>query len=311
MYYFLIIKNITNLSGKQSEFAYICRKSLFVVKMKKKPIVALIYDFDGTLSPGNMQEFGFIQAIGKTPEEFWKISDGIARGQDASNVLSYMKLMLDEASKSGIKLRRSDFRKFGAHIRLFEGVKEWFRIVNEYGEAHGVKIEHYINSSGLKEIIEGSPIAGAFKHIFACTFLYDENGEAEWPGIAVDYTAKTQFIFKINKGIFSARDNKKVNESVAEDKKRIPFQQMIYFGDGETDIPSMKIVNMFGGNSVAVYNPKFPEKKAFAQKLLRQGRVNFITPAVYSKESRTFRVVCAIIDKIKADWELKQLARYR
>ena len=140
--------------------------------------------------PGNMQEFGFIQAIGKTPEEFWKISDGIARGQDASNVLSYMKLMLDEASKSGIKLRRSDFRKFGAHIRLFEGVKEWFRIVNEYGEAHGVKIEHYINSSGLKEIIEGSPIAGAFKHIFACTFLYDENGEAEWPGIAVDYTAK-------------------------------------------------------------------------------------------------------------------------
>ena len=127
--------------------------------MKKRPIVALIYDFDGTLSPGNMQEFGFIQAIGKTPEEFWRMSDGLAVGQDASNVLSYMKMMFDEAKKNGIKLRRSDFRKFGRHIQLFEGVKEWFSLINEYGESRGVQIEHYINSSGLKEIIEGSPIA--------------------------------------------------------------------------------------------------------------------------------------------------------
>lgn len=165
--------------------------------MKKRPIVALIYDFDGTLSPGNMQEFGFIQAIGKTPEEFWRMSDGLAVGQDASNVLSYMKMMFDEAKKNGIKLRRSDFRKFGHHIQLFEGVKEWFSLINEYGESRGVQIEHYINSSGLKEIIEGSPIAKEFKHIFACTFMYNKEGEAEWPGIAVDYTAKTQYIFKI------------------------------------------------------------------------------------------------------------------
>ena len=127
--------------------------------MKKRPIVALIYDFDGTLSPGNMQEFGFIQAIGKTPEEFWRMSDGLAVGQDASNVLSYMKMMFDEAKKNGIKLRRSDFRKFGRHIQLFEGVKEWFGMINEYGESRGVQIEHYINSSGLKEIIEGSPMS--------------------------------------------------------------------------------------------------------------------------------------------------------
>ena len=158
--------------------------------MKKRPIVALIYDFDGTLSPGNMQEFGFIQAIGKTPEEFWRMSDGLGVGQDASNVLSYMKMMFDEAKKNGIKLRRSDFRKFGHHIQLFEGVKEWFSLINEYGESRGVQIEHYINSSGLKEIIEGSPIAKEFKHIFACTFMYNKEGEAEWPGIAVDYTAK-------------------------------------------------------------------------------------------------------------------------
>lgn len=276
--------------------------------MKKKPIVALIYDFDGTLSPGNMQEFGFIQAVGKTPEEFWTLSDGLAAGQDASNVLSYMKMMFDEAKKNNIKLRRSDFRKFGKHIELFQGVKEWFGLVNEYGEAHGVRIEHYINSSGLKEIIEGSPLAKEFKHIFACSYIYNDAGEAVWPGIAVDYTAKTQFIFKINKGIFSAHDNKMVNESIAEDKKRIPYSRMIYFGDGETDIPCMKIVSMFGGHTIAVYNPENPKKKAFAEKLKRQGRASFIAPADYRKESRTFQVVCAIIDKIKADYELSRLA---
>ena len=277
--------------------------------MKRKPIVALIYDFDGTLSPGNMQEFGFIQAIGQTPEEFWTKSDGIARGQDASNILAYMKLMFDEARKKGIKLRRSEFKKFGQHVQLFEGLRSWFRLVNEYGEQHGVKVEHYINSSGLKEIIEGTPIAKEFKHIFACTYIYNEAGEAEWPGIAVDYTAKTQFMFKINKGIFSSRDSKKVNDSTADDKKRIPFPRMIYFGDGQTDVPCMKIVTMFGGNCIAVYNSQVPGKKAVAEKLRRQGRVNFIAPAVYTRDGRAFRIVCSIIDKIKAEYDLDCLAK--
>lgn len=275
--------------------------------MKKRPVVALIYDFDGTLSPGNMQEFGFIQAIGKSPQEFWQESDDIAFGQDASNILSYMKLMFDEAKKAGIKLRRDDFRRFGASVELFNGVKEWFGLINSYGKERGVKIEHYINSSGLAEMIEGTAIADEFKRIFACSFLYNDAGEAEWPGVAVDYTAKTQFLFKINKGILSIRDNKKVNESQAEDNKRIPFPHMIYFGDGETDVPCMKIVKMFGGNSIAVYNPEIKKKVNVAKKLLRQQRVNFITPADYTKDGRTCQLVCAIIDKIKADWELAQL----
>ena len=279
--------------------------------MKRKPIIALIYDFDGTLSPGNMQEFGFIQAVGQTPPEFWTKSDSIAIGQDASNVLAYMKLMFDEARKYGIPLRKEKFKEFGKDIELYDGVKEWFRSVNEYGAAHGVQIEHYINSSGLKEIIEGSPIANEFKHIFAGSFIYDENGEAEWPGIAVDYTAKTQFLFKISKGIFSSRDNKKVNESMKDEKKRIPFSHMIYFGDGDTDVPCMKIVNMFGGHAIAVFDPKNEKKRQQTEKLLRQGRVRFITPAVYTKDSRTFKVVCSIIDKIKADCELDFLAKYR
>ncbi len=277
--------------------------------MPKKPIVALIYDFDGTLSPGNMQEFGFIQAVGKTKEEFWKMSDGIAVGQDASNVLAYMKLMFDEARAAGIPLRRSKFKEFGKHIELFDGVREWFGIVNEYGRRKGVKVEHYINSSGLKEIIEGSPIAAEFKHIYAGTFIYNDKGEAEWPGIAVDHTAKTQFLFKISKGITSQHDSKMVNSSMADDKKRIPFTHMIYFGDGETDVPCMKIVGMFGGNPIAVYNPESAKKKALAIKLKKQGRVNFVTPAVYTRESRTFRIVAAIIDKVKAEDDLRILAK--
>ena len=277
--------------------------------MRRKPIVALIYDFDGTLSPGNMQEFGFIQAIGKKPQEFWQESDDIAVGQDASNILSYMKLMFDEARKAGIKLRRDDFRRFGASVELFDGVREWFGIVNEYGKSRGVMVEHYINSSGLAEMIEGTEIAREFKRIFACSFIYNKEGEAEWPGVAVDYTAKTQFLFKINKGILSVRDNKKVNESQAEDNKRVPFPHMIYMGDGETDVPCMKIVKMFGGHSIAVYNPENKKKVNVAKKLLRQQRVNFITPADYTKGSRTYKVVCSIIDKIRADFELAQLAK--
>ncbi|MBQ0096716.1 MAG: haloacid dehalogenase-like hydrolase [Bacteroidales bacterium] len=277
--------------------------------MRKKPIIALIYDFDGTLSPGNMQEFGFIQAIEQSAKTFWRKSDEIAIGQDASNILAYMKLMFDEAHRKGIKLRRKDFQRFGSKVELFPGVLGWFALVNEYGRSQGVTVEHYINSSGLAEIIEGTPIAHEFKRIFACSFLYNDEGEAEWPGVAVDYTAKTQFLFKINKGILSIRDSKLVNESQAEDKKRIPWSNMIYFGDGDTDVPCMKIVKMFGGNAIAVFNPENPSKKGTAEKLLRQDRVNFISPTDYTESGKTFAIVRSIIDKIKIDDTLHSLRR--
>ncbi len=277
--------------------------------MRKKPIVALVYDFDGTLSPGNMQEFGFIQAIGLSPEVFWTKCDEIAKGQDASNILSYMKFMLNEAKSHGIRPTREGFRNFGRNVELYEGVRGWFSLINDYGKRHGVVVEHYINSSGLMEIIEGTPIAHEFKRIFACSYLYNNEGEAEWPSVAVDFTAKTQFLFKINKGIFSIRDNKLVNESQDDEKKRVPFSNMIYFGDGETDVPSMKVVNMFGGNPIAVYNPDKVEEKETAEKMLRQGRVKFIAPATYTKNSRVYKIVCTIIDNIRSEHELRWLSK--
>ena len=276
---------------------------------RKIPTVALIYDFDGTLSPGNMQEFGFIQAIGKTPREFWELSNVNPEGQEVNHILSYMKLMIDEARKAGVSLTRESFVSFGRNIQLLDGVKEWFAIINQYGKEHGVKVEHYINSSGLTELIEGSSIAGEFKKIFACSFWYDENGIAVWPAVAVDYTGKTQFLFKIAKGITDISDNTKVNESRPEEDKPIPFPHMIYFGDGETDIPCMKIVKMFGGNSIAVYRDSNEKQKRTAHQLLRQDRVNFICRADYTIGGEIYKVVTTIIDKVKAEDSFTRLQR--
>ncbi len=277
--------------------------------MKKKPTVALIYDFDGTLSPGNMQEFGFIQAIGQTPEEFWSKSNAVPDGQEVSSILSYMKLMIDEARKKGISLTRDSFVSFGKHIELYEGVSNWFSLINDYGRRHGVVVEHYINSSGQTELIEGTSIAREFKKIFACSFWYDENGVAVWPAVAVDYTGKTQFLFKIAKGIMDISDNTKVNESQKEDDKPIPFSHMIYFGDGTTDIPCMKIVKMFGGNSIAVYDRHNKRQLDTARKLLKQDRVNFICEADYRIGGQIYEVVTTIIDKIKAENDFQTMQR--
>jgi hypothetical protein len=209
---------------------------------KKKPIIALIYDFDGTLSPKNMQDYGFIPATNLKPKEFWKKNSDIKDKQDASEILCYMKLMIDEAKHNNVKITKKSFKQFGKNIELFNGVKEWFGKINDYGKSKGIDIKHYINSSGLAEIIEGTPIYREFEKIYACSFMYDENGVAVWPAVAVDFTAKTQFLFMINKGIKQIKDNKKVNEYKSDNERPIPFTQMIYFGDGETDIPCMKLI---------------------------------------------------------------------
>ncbi len=274
----------------------------------KKPTVALIYDFDGTLSPGNMQEFGFIQAIGKNKDDFWAKNKKLSEENDANGILTYMYLMIQAAEANDIPLRRESFQQFGSKVKLFQGVKEWFGLVNEYGESIGLNIKHYINSSGLKEMIEGTPIASEFEGIYACSFLYDNYGKAYWPAVAVDYTAKTQFLFKINKGIKEVSDNRKINKYIPEPERPIPFSRMIYFGDGETDIPCMKMVKEHGGYSIAVYGSK--EKKATALQLIKDNRVNFVCQANYKLGKDISIVVKRILDKIKADYEFQRLLEY-
>lgn len=267
--------------------------------------VALVYDFDGTLSPGNMQEFGFVQAIGKDPDVFWAKTLELSQANDASGILCYMYLMLQEAKANGISLKRNSFRKFGSKVELFKGVEEWFSLINRYGKSIGINIKHYINSSGLKEMIEGTAIAKRFENIYACSFLYNVDGVAYWPAVAVDYTTKTQFLFKINKGIREISDNKKINEFVAKEDRPVPFERMIYMGDGETDVPCMSVVKEQGGHSIAVYGDR--KKKAVAQRLIRENRVNFVCKADYSENSEIHTTVKHILDKIRADYDFRQL----
>lgn len=274
-----------------------------------KTIVALIYDFDGTLSPGNMQEFAFMQAIGEDKKQFWEENAKLAKENDADQILTYMHLMLKKAQNKNVSLKRDSFREFGRSVEFFKGVEDWFTRINKYAKDKNIHIEHYVNSSGLMEMIEGTKIAKEFKKIFACSYLYEIDGKAIWPAVSVNYTNKTQFLFKINKGIDSIYDAKIINEFIPKEERVIPFSNMIYFGDGDTDIPCMKLVKEQGGHSIAVYAPRIREKKTNSLKLISEDRVNFVCPADYSEGKEIDRVVKIIIDKISADTQFRNLLK--
>lgn len=268
--------------------------------------IALIYDFDGTLAPGNMQEYDFIPAVGKSNKEFWSEANELAEQQDADMVLTYMARMIQAARSRGLSLRREAFRESGRKVLLYKGVREWFGRINAYGEAHGIRILHYINSSGLKEIIEGTEIAREFRKIYACSFLYDVDGIAYWPAVAVNYTNKTQFIFKINKGVESVSDSTQVNRYIPENERPVPFSRMIYVGDGTTDIPCMRLVKNYGGHSIAVYNPEQKGAHKDMISLIQDNRVNHVCPADYTEGSEMDTLVKRIIDKIDLDETLER-----
>ena len=275
--------------------------------MEPRFTIALIYDFDGTLSPGNMQEYDFIPAVGKSNKEFWSEANALAEAQDADPVLTYMARMIQEAQSKGLSLRREAFQESGRNIAYYRGVEGWFPRMNAYAAERGLRLLHYVNSSGLKEIIEGTSIAREFKHVYACSFLYNVDGIAYWPAVAVNYTNKTQFIFKINKGVESVFDSKEVNRYIPEEERAVPFRRMIYVGDGTTDIPCMRLVKNFGGHSIAVYNPDQKGARKEMASLIHDNRVNHVCPADYSEGSDIDMLVRTIIDKIDLDERLDRL----
>lgn len=273
--------------------------------MRKMIEVAFCYDFDGTLAAGNMQEYGFMRRLGMTPEEFWEKSDAMAKKYAADNNLCYMKCMLDEAKARKIAFTREDFVACGKDIVLYKGVVDWFDRINAYALSKGIKISHYLISSGLQEIVEGTPIASKFSQLYASTFMYNEYGEAEWPARVVDYTGKTQYLFRINKGCFDVHDNKSVNCAMPECERPIPFKHMVYFGDGDTDVPCMSMIKRLGGYCLAVYQPHKPGAKERATKYLHDGRANIIAAADYSAGMKIDCYVKNVIYKIAADAKLK------
>jgi len=278
--------------------------------MAKKLIpFAIAYDFDGTLAAGNMQEYDFVPAIGMTKGAFWQEVGELAKMHDADSILMYMMHMLDKAAAAHVPVRKKDFVDFGRSVSLFEGVEDWFDRITGYGKERGLKVEHYIISSGIREMIVGTPLAKKFSFIYASSFVYDHNGVAKWPALAVNYTTKTQFLFRINKGVLNVYDNSRINDFVQNKDRPVPFDNMVFIGDGETDIPCFRLVKEQGGHSIAVYKPSTKGAKGKAEKLVQDGRVNFIAPANYAVDSDIDIFVKRVIDKVAADGALKHLGK--
>lgn len=262
---------------------------------------ALIYDYDGTLAHGNIQENSFLPAIDMERGDFWGEVKRLTKQYDADEILVYMQLMLRKAREKGVEVTRDELTRHGASSQLFEGLADhsWFERLNKFAAERGLALEHYILSSGTQEMIEGSLIAKDFKAIFASRYIYNEVGVAEWPSLAINYTTKTQFLFRINKGIDNVWDNEAINAFMPEAERPIPFSRMVFIGDGDTDIPAMKMTSHYGGHSIAAYDPKCdPRSLDKIHRLISDGRVNFIAPADYKADSQMDILMKGILGRV-------------
>ena len=264
-----------------------------------KPILALMYDFDHTLSPRDMQEYAFIPELGMEAGDFWRLCRDVGNRHHMDSILAYMYVMIFEARRRSMRLSRKTFNRQGEKVELFPGMDSWFQRVNDYGAGLGFQVEHYVLSSGIKEIVEGTPIADQFKMIYAAEFVYnEESGEPEWPAMAINYTSKTQFIYRINKGILDVTENDRLNEHTPHDKRRVPFTNMIYVGDGSTDVPCMKLVSRRGGHAIAVYTGR---RSHAVNDMLVHGRVHFVAPTDYRAGGEMEQIVFSIFDSVAAE----------
>ena len=267
----------------------------------KNAKMALIYDFDRTLSPKEMQEFHYIGKLGyQNVGDFWRKCAENSKKTNMDGILSYMELMV----KENPEVTKKELIDEGKFISLYKGVDTWFKRINEYGKKHHVDVEHYIISSGIKEMIEGTKIAKEFKKIYACSYAYDKNGKVLWPSRVVNYTTKTQYLFRINKGVLDETNDFDLNRKTPEAEKHIPFSNIVYFGDGMTDVPSMKVVLEQGGNTVAVYEDE-KTKKSLAEQLQSDKRATFVVKADYSNNSKVDKLIKAMIDSIETKEKIK------
>lgn len=270
----------------------------------KTPVLAVCYDFDRTLTPGDMQAQGFIQSVGADVNEFWKQSNEFAINNDMDMNLAYMLTMVKKA-KGKFYVTRRALNEYGAKIELYRGTEEWFGRIDEYGRERGICVEHYIISSGLKEMIEGTAIARHFKKIYASAFCYDEDGVPVWPAQAINYTNKTQFLFRIEKGCLDINDHEGVNEYIRPEELRVPLRNVVYIGDSDTDIPCMKLVNSYGGHAIGVFDPEKKDKqKVF--RLMANNRIRYFAPADYSEGGELDGLLKAVIDKTAAYEKLEE-----
>ncbi len=264
--------------------------------------IALVYDFDGTLSPQPMQEYTVLPKMGIAPREFWKRVNDEARETQSDMMLVYMRHILESLEQHKLDVKREDFAKMASAIKYFAGVSGWFSRVNAYVKKKSggkVRLHHYVISAGQKEILDGVSIGRHFKRIYASEYHFNHHGVATFPKLLVTDTLKTQFLFRINKGKEAVTES--INEHMPEEERPIPFPNMIYVGDGMTDVPSMVLTKKNGGHALAVYDAQNERSKATCVKLLEAGRVDFVAEADYRKGSKLSRRVELLLDAIIAD----------
>ena len=277
----------------------------------ERPRVVFAYDFDGTLAPGNMQEHAFIpDELGMSHDDFWAETKALAVAQRGDPILAYMHLMLDKARARNIELSLESWRRRGADLPLFAGVTDWFARQNARAEALELDLHHFIISSGNRELIEGSPIAGHFTRIYASAFMFDAAGDAIGPALAVNYTSKTQYLFRINKWTLEEWDEAAINKVMAKDDRPVPFDRIAFFGDGLTDIPTMRLVTDQGGSAVAVYNPASPRSMAAARELRDDGRAHMAGPADYTEGSPLDQLAQALLAEMASRAHARNLVQW-
>ena len=257
------------------------------MSLPERPKAVFAYDFDGTLAPGNMQEHAFIpDELGMDHAEFWEETRKIAEDQRGDGILAYMHLMLEKAREKGLELTLDSWRKRGANLPLFAGVEGWFDRQNARADALGLDLRHFIISSGNRELIEGSPIASRFERIYASAFMFNADREAVGAALAINYTSKTQYLFRINKWTLDEWDNDGINAVQADRDRPVPFERIAFFGDGLTDIPVMRVMTDHGGHPVAVYDAEKPITEAAAAQLLKDGRARLAAGGDYREGSQ-------------------------
>ena len=260
-------------------------------------LMAIIYDFDGTLAPGRMQDRRFIPDMGVDVEEFWDEVNRTTAQHGADPILCYMHVMLKKSREAGIEVRKEDLEARGRETAFFPGVESWFGRCNGYARGRGVNLEHYVVSSGNSEIIEGTSVAGEFRRIYASRFLYDERGVAVWPAVAINFTTKTQYLFRINKGALDETDLPLINRHVPRSQRAVPFESMVYLGDGETDVPCFRVMRDMGGLSLAVHDEG---GLGNALQYLKDGRVEAVVAADYRDGSPMEEIIRRRIDLVAA-----------
>jgi hypothetical protein len=252
-----------------------------------KNIIAIIYDFDGTLSPQPMQEYTIFPKLDIKPKKFWEEVARTNKGIKGEEIITYMMLMLEKANQQKLRITKKDLGQMAKQIKFFKGVTTYFERINKFvaKESKGkVKIRHYIISCGLKEILDKINIKKHFHNIFACEYHYDQYGAPTYPKLVVTATVKTQFLFRINKGREELTEN--INEFMDEADRPIPFSNMIYIGDGLTDVPCMTVTTKNGGYAVAVSTPGKRQNLKTCKELFKASRVDFIAEANYTNNSK-------------------------